>query len=212
MLAAGRDNIRPSALPELAMRTFSAQSAFSVVSIAVMATSAIAAGALSPAPPVKPGLWEVTNIMMDRNGEQSAAMQKMAQAMKDMPPEMRERMDAMMKSRGVGMGGANGAVKTCMTKETFEQDQWQGARSGCTTNYSARTGNTWKWHSSCPKLKSESDGEAVFTNTENYTAKVVTHSTATGKDVTSNVSMTAKWLGANCGDIKPMTAKSMEGH
>jgi hypothetical protein len=77
--------------------------------------------------------------------------------------------------------------------------------TGCTTNYSVRTGNTWKWHSSCPARQSESDGEVTFTNAENYKVKMTMTMPVNGKPNTSTRSMQSKWLGADCGDVKPFS-------
>jgi hypothetical protein len=105
------------------------------------------------------------------------------------------------------MPDANGATRACLTKETFESGAWQQAASdsGCTTNFSTQSATTWKWHSSCAAMKSESDGETVFTNAEGYKTKVTTTLTVTGKTKTTTRMLQGKWLGADCGDIKPLT-------
>ena len=54
-------------------------------------------------------------------------------------------------------------------------------------------------------MKSESDGETVFTNAESYKTKVTTTLTMTGKTKTTTRMLQGKWIGADCGDIKPMT-------
>jgi hypothetical protein len=52
---------------------------------------------------------------------------------------------------------------------------------------------------------SETDGEAVFTSSESYRTKVTTTAEVMGKTKTSTRIVQAKWLGADCGDIKPFT-------
>lgn len=54
-------------------------------------------------------------------------------------------------------------------------------------------------------MKSESDGETVFTSGERYKTKVTTTSTVMGKTKTSTRMLEGKWLGADCGDVKPLT-------
>ena len=163
---------------------------------------AIAAGPL-PVPPVKPGLWEARMSALDADGHEVAPPEQAA--LSRLSPEARTAMADAMKARGVPMPDSNGATKVCLTKEMFESGGWQQMASelGCTTNYSTLSGTTWKWHSSCTALKSESDGEAVFTSAESYRTKVTTTATVMGKTNTSTRIVQAKWLGADCGDIKP---------
>jgi hypothetical protein len=175
--------------------------AFSFLSCFVLA--AVAAGQV-PVPPVKPGLWEARMSSLDANGREVARPE--LAAMDRLPPEARAKMAEAMKARGLSMPDASGATKVCLTKAMFESDSWQQAakESGCTTNYSTRLGGTWKWHSSCTALKAESDGETVFASTESYRTKVTTTATVNGKTNTTTRIVQGKWLGADCGDIKPI--------
>jgi hypothetical protein len=159
-----------------------------------------AAAAGPPVPPVKPGLWETRISALDANGRETAPPEMAA--LSRLSPQARD----AMKARGVSMPDANGAIKACLTKEMFESGRWQqmASESGCTTNYSTLSGNTWKWHSSCAALKSESDGETVFSGGESYRSKTTTTMTVQGKTNTSTRIVQGKWLGAECGDVKPL--------
>jgi hypothetical protein len=163
---------------------------------------AVAAGPL-PVPPVKPGLWEARMSALDADGHEMPRPEQAA--MSRLSPEARARMAEAMKARGVSMPDANGATKVCLTKDMFESGGWQqmASQAGCTTNISTLSSSNWKWHSSCTALKSESDGEAVFSSAESYRTKVTTTSTVMGKTNTSTRIVQGKWLGADCGDIKP---------
>ena len=185
------------------MRLIATRLAVSSV-LSCLALAVAAAGAL-PVPPVKPGLWEVKTSMLDADGHEVAAPEQAA--LSRMPPEARARMAEAMKARGLSMPDANGATKVCLTKELFESGAWQqlASDSGCTTNFSTQSASAWKWHSSCTAMKSESDGETVFTNPESYKTKVTTTATVMGKTKTSTRMVQGKWLGADCGDIKPLT-------
>jgi hypothetical protein len=173
--------------------------------LSVLSSFALVAGGAGqvPVPPVKPGLWEARMSTLDADGHQMAAPEPAA--LSRLSPEARARMADAMKARGISMPDANGASKVCLTKEIFESGRWQqmASQSGCTTNYSTTAGATWKWHSSCTALKSESDGEAVFSGAESYRIKVTTTSTATGQTKTSTRIVQSKWLGADCGEVKP---------
>jgi hypothetical protein len=172
----------------------------------VLSCLAIAAAGPLPVPPVKPGLWEVKSSALDASGHEIAAPEQAA--LSKLTPEARARMAEAMKARGVAMPDASGAIKACFTKETFASGQWQqmASEAGCTTNYSVASGSNWKWHSSCPPPRqSESDGEVVFTNAESYRVKMTMTMTYAGKTNTSTRIIQAKWLAADCGDIKPFT-------
>jgi len=186
------------------MRLISARlAAWSVVSF-----FGIVAVAAPPVPPVKPGLWETRMSALDASGNVVPLPQ--ASAMSGLPPEAKARMAEAMKARGLSMPDESGATKSCFTKETFESGKWQqmASEAGCTTNYSTQSSSLWKWHSSCAALKSESDGEVVFKSPESYTVKLTTTATVMGKPNTSTRIVQAKWLGADCGDLKPfMPAK-----
>lgn len=164
----------------------------------------VAAGQ-QPIPPVKPGLWEVRTSALDADGHEMVPPEQAA--MSRLSPEAKARVAEAMKARGVSMPDANGASRACLTKEMFESGRWQqmASEAGCTTNYSTLSGTTWKWHSSCTALKSESDGEMVFNGAESYRTKMTTTATVLGKTNTSTRIVQGKWLGADCGDIKPLT-------
>ena len=176
--------------------------------LSCLAFSALAAQSF-PAPPVKPGLWEAKSSALDADGHETAPPEQAAMAR--MPPEVRARMAEAMKGRGLAMPDANGATRVCLSKEMFESGGWQQMASdaGCTTTFSSRSGSTWKWHSTCAKLQSETDGEAVFSSPESYRTKMTTTMTMRGTTNTSTRIVQAKWLGADCGDVKPITPSSL---
>lgn len=167
--------------------------------LSCLAMAAQAQAQTQSAPPIKPGLWEVKSERLV-NGQ---PMPDMAQRMKDMPPEARARMEAAMKARG----GPTGGLKICHTKESLDQGRWQEAQTRCKTDVGSRSGSVWKWHSSCGEpMPSETDGEVTFTSPESYAVKTSTTMTMKGQPRTSQMTMTATWLGSDCGTVKPMTA------
>ena len=170
--------------------------------LSCLALVAIAAGPL-PVPPVKAGLWEARMAALDVDGHEMVPPEQAA--LSRLSPEARARMADAMRARGLSMPDSNGATKVCLTKEMFESGRWQqmASEAGCTTNYSTLSGTSWKWHSSCTALKSESDGEMVFNSPESYRTKMTTTATVMGKTNTSTRVIQGKWLGADCGDIKP---------
>ena len=169
--------------------------------LSCVALAAVAAELL----PVKPGLWEARSSALDAEGHEMAPPEQAA--LSRLPPEARVRMAEVMKARGIAMPDANGATKVCLTSEMLESGRWEQTASDadCTTTFSSRSGRIWKWHSSCTKFQSESDGETVFASPESYTTEVTTTVTLKGKTNTSTRIVQAKWLASTCGDIKPIT-------
>jgi hypothetical protein len=156
----------------------------------------------SDAPPIKPGLWLVTT----EAGADGQKMPDTAAMMAKMPPEMRAQMEAMMKSRGVDMSGGAAGTKICMTRDSLDQGKWQSPDVSCTTTYGARTSSSWKWHSVCTKPAAVvSDGEAEFSNPENYTVKTSSTMQIMGQTKTTQRVIHSKWLGADCGGLKPIS-------
>jgi hypothetical protein len=165
----------------------------------MLALGAVASATAQTMPTIKPGLW---NVQMDRVVDGQKAPDP-TDRMKSLSPEMRARMEAMMKEKGVSMGGG-GINKLCLSRDTIERGNWKEEQQGCKTDFSERSAKRWKWHSVCTEMNVVSDGEASFPDSENYT--VVTSSTikANGQDRVTKMTMNARWAGDNCGDLKPM--------
>lgn len=157
-------------------------------------------------PPIKPGLWQV-HSERDVDGK---ALPDMSARMQDLPPAARERMEAMMKERGVDMGDGAGTMKICLSKESLDAGQWQNMQSSCTTTYSSRTNKSWKWHSVCTQPAVESDGEALFIDDKNYSVNTTMKTNMMGTSRTTHMKIDSKWLGADCGDIKPVGTGMMQ--
>ena len=164
------------------------------------ALSAATGGALAQsAPPIKPGLWQVQS---EREVDGQKAPDPM-ERMKDLPPEARKQMEAMMKKRGVEVG-QGGMQKICHSRESLDQGKWKGDSEKCKTDITSRSAGAWKWHSICTQPELESDGEALFSSPEAYTVKTLMTMKHEGKSQTMRMTLNAKWLGADCGELKPM--------
>ncbi len=157
-----------------------------------------AAGAQTP--PIKPGLWEAHS---DREVDGKKAPQPAAN-LQNLPPAVRAQVEASMKAKGIALGG-NGVNRICMTKETLDPSHWQNRGTGCKTDYRSRSGQLWKWHTSCSQPAFESDGEAVFASSESYTVNTTMTMAMRGATRTTHMTIKARWLGADCGDLKPFS-------
>ncbi len=171
----------------------------------LLITSCLAVAASAQAqnvPPIKPGLWQVK---MQHEGAGAPAMPDMGAQLKNMPPEQRKKIEAMMKAQGVDLaGGGPGQMKICLTKESLDQGSWQGEQGSCKTDVTQRSAKSWKWRSVCTQPKAESEGEATFIDPEHYTVKTTTTTAMQGQTRTIGTTLDSKWLGADCGSIKPV--------
>ena len=156
------------------------------------------------APPMKSGLWQI-RVEHEENGKRMAGgAERMKERMKTMTPEKRQQFEEMMKKQGVVLG--EDGTKFCYSQRMLERGAWAD-QGGCKTDFTNRSSTSWKWHSSCPALDYEGDGEAHFSDSGNFVVKSTGVTTSAGTSHTSTSTRTGTWLSADCGDVKPMDAK-----
>lgn len=160
---------------------------------------------------IKPGLWEFTSQMQDNSGQMAAAMAEAQKQMQSMPPEQRKMMQDMMAKQGlqIGANGGGMSVKMCMTQEMVDDNMLTKQRAGdpgsdCTHTSSPRSGNSMKFSYVCTKPPSSGEGLITFTSAEAYSMKMTTTSMVRGKPEKTDMQSTGRWLGSNCGNIKPI--------
>jgi hypothetical protein len=153
-------------------------------------------------PPMKPGLWQI-HVESDMDGKKETDV---SERMKNMSFEARQKMEAAMKEHGMDSGDMS-RRKVCYSREMLDRGHWAEQPGVCKTDYSTRSASSWKWHSSCKQISYEGDGEATFSNSENYVVKSIGVITSGAKTHTTQSTITAKWLGSDCGDIKPVDPK-----
>ncbi len=154
----------------------------------------------------KPGLWEVTSKMSSPTNPQLTQQMEAAQkAMASMPPAQRKQMEEMMAKQGMGMSfGANGAMamKLCITPEMANRPPVQ-QQANCTYKNS-QSGSTHNISYQCTNPSSDGEGQIVFSDAENYTGKMRINTAKDGRKESIDMQTSGKFLGANCGAIKPM--------
>lgn len=157
---------------------------------------------------LKPGLWEVSTRMQSGSGQMEAAMAQMQQQMASMSPEQRRMMQDMMAKQGVGMGGAapgaGMSVRLCMTKEMVERNEIPVQQGNCRTTSQSHVGKTLKMAFSCSNPSSNGEAEVTIVGPEAYQSKVSVNTSAGGRAERMNMDSSGKWLGADCGSVKPM--------
>ena len=171
---------------------------------AFIAAVAVPAGAQS----LKPGLWEITNKMQGGSGQMQSAMADMQKQLAEMPPEQRKMIEEQMAKSGVKMGsagpGGGMSVQICMTKDMVEKNEMPSQQGDCKTTSQGRSGNTMKMAFACTNPPSTGEGQITFNSSESYASKMNVSTQVNGKPEKVSMEGTGKWLGADCGNIKPM--------
>jgi hypothetical protein len=173
----------------------------------LLAATLVAFASTAGAQSLKPGLWEVTHKMQSASGQMEQQMAQMQKQMAAMPPEQRKMMEEMMAKQGVRMGSAGPggmSMKICMTREMAERSEIPAQQGDCKTTRQSRSGNTMKMAFTCTNPPSSGEGEVTFTSPEAYTVRMAVSTRVQGKPEKMNMDGAGRWLGADCGNIKPM--------
>jgi hypothetical protein len=173
----------------------------------VAALALLALGGVAHAQNIKPGLWEFTTQVSGGGGKMTDAMAQAQKQMESMPPDQRKMMQDMMAKQGVQMGTSAGggmAIKVCMTQEMVERNEVSSHQGDCTHTNSPRIGNTLKFSYVCSKPPSSGEGQVTFTSPEAYTTKMTSTTTIQGRPEKMDMQNNARWLGSNCGSVKPL--------
>lgn len=162
---------------------------------------------------IKPGLWEVNNKMQSSNSQLDQAMSMMHEHLANLTPEQRKQMEGMMSRNGMqmptlGAGGAM-AIKMCITPEMAASNKMPMQEVGnCTQKRSPVVGKTMKVSFSCSKPEARGDGQVTFNTDTDYTMKMQVTTSATGQPETVNMNASGRWMGADCGALKPAGQKA----
>ena len=173
-----------------------------LLSAVLFAAVSLPAGAQT----LKPGLWEISSKMQSGSGETEKAMAQLQQQLASMPPDRRKMMEEAMAQRGMKMGAGSGGgmnVQMCMTREMVERNEFPSQKGDCKTTQQSRSGNTMKMAFACTTPPSSGEGQITFNSPESYTSKMSMNSTVQGKPEKMNMESAGKWLGADCGSVKP---------
>ncbi|MFO1264564.1 MAG: DUF3617 domain-containing protein [Rhodoferax sp.] len=175
--------------------------------IALTSLALVACSAGVSAQSIKPGLWEITS-QMQGSKEMNDAMAEARKAIESMPPEQRKMMQDMMARQGVQMspsGGSGMAIKICMTQEMIDRNEVASHKGDCTHTNSARSGNTMKFSFVCTQPPSSGEGTVTYNSPESYAVKMQTTSTVRGQAEKMEMQSSGRWLGGDCGNIKPIS-------
>jgi hypothetical protein len=183
------------------------RSAITVSSLAAFSLLAFLSGVVqSQAPSGKPlldvklGLWEAT-----MNSETQGAPPIDTSTM---TPEQRARVEALLQAQGArGNSSRTRTSKSCLTKEKLEKGFLEDpSRKTNDCKQTVLSSSTTQLH-----LKVECNAEGrgmsgefnfVALSRESVKGETIMALGVGGRGMTSKTTMTAKWLGPDCGDIK----------
>lgn len=174
--------------------------------IVVLAAMALPASAQN----IKPGLWEMNNTVQSDNAIMAQAMAHMQKQLAGMTPEQRKNIDDKIAQHG-GMkietsGEGSMRVKMCLTKEVIQDALFGPQQSGnCTHTKAPMAGKVLHYTFSCTNPVSSGQGRVTFNGDSAYVSKLTVSSSPMGKQETMVLDSTARWLGADCGNIQPIS-------
>ncbi|MFY9908052.1 MAG: DUF3617 domain-containing protein [Terriglobales bacterium] len=149
---------------------------------------------------VKEGLWEVT-VVHSMTGMPTSSMANIPpDALAKMTPDQRARVEAMM-----GGKPSTDVRKECVTKEKLAKNAaFSNTRGECTRTVVSSTGRRVEAKIHCEENKSVSDGNFVMEALSSDNVKGTMHMAVTGSghNMTMDLTITSKYLGADCGAVK----------
>jgi hypothetical protein len=163
---------------------------------------------------VKPGLWENETKMVGGSGELASALAAAQKQMESLPPESRKMMQEMMAKQGTQLNAGKSATiaKNCVTKEMVERNELTAIPSadkhGCTQTHSPLSKKSVKFSGVCTNPVSSIEGEMTYISPEAYSIKMTTMGKIGEKTQTMDLQVTGRWLGPDCGAIKPLTVNA----
>ena len=167
----------------------------------------VAAACLLPAialaadrPAVKLGLWEISHDSQS-TGQPAIPEEMLAK----LPPEARARLEASQHSRDAGGHSSKQCINQASLDHLFQDDE---RTKSCTHTIVSQTATSMEMHLEC---KNVGAGAASATGTFKWTlatpeamrGSLDLTTTAGSHAMSHHVDIKGKWLGADCGDVKP---------
>jgi hypothetical protein len=166
------------------------------VSACLSVSLAAAVAAQAPALDVKMGLWEMTNVSTVSGQMPTIDTSKMS-------PEQRARFEEAMKKRGTPR---TTVTKSCLTKEKFERSAFmmedqpgRTCKQSILTNTRSRLDATLTCTGEHP-VTGQIHVDAL--SPTNVKISVTSASAMPDGAMNINMTMTGKWIGADCGNEK----------
>ncbi len=184
---------------------------FTAILLAALGGS-LAGNALAQGSGLKPGLWEVKQLKQvmdgkDMGAQMAAAQAQMQQAYANMPPAQRKQMEAMMAKQGVAppAAAAGGGQRICISPEMAARDKPMVDPEGrCEPTKFSRSGNRVSFEVNCNFEGQQMSGKGESTTSPDSVSTKM-DMVMTGRDGrhTMQSETQMRWLGADCGAVKP---------
>lgn len=197
-------------------------------SLAVVISTAVLSAQAEPIKvDMKAGLWENTmtwdadsakEMQAMQTDQMKVAMEQMKEQFANMPPEQRKQMEAVMAQAGmeikddsisfqndqVQISSSGTTAKTCITQAEIDRGELPDDVEGCTSTLKKISATRFKSTYVCSgEEQSTGESEVNFHSPKHYSGTGTMVHVMNGEKRTMNFKMEGKWLGANCGDIKP---------
>ena len=149
---------------------------------------------------MRPGLWEITTTS------------DLLRLVPHIPSDQMKNMEDLAKEYGLEMPNIqNGAAisRTCITQEMAEKHQFpqlQQEELGCASDETIRDENTYKVNFQCnsAQLKGKGIAQGVVTSPQTFSGTSQFTGQAQGTSVNEKADIKGQWVGASCGNVKPI--------
>lgn len=164
------------------------------IAFPLLLSTLVAVPLCAQADSMKPGLWEITTKM---------------DGIKDMPQYSAADV-AQMKKMGIEVPQMNGGGmvnKTCVTPEMAAQEKMPVEQQDeCMPKNIRKSGNTQTMDIVCngPDMKGTGTHKVTYPNSTRFHSVYTFKGTSGGEKVNERHETSGKWLGANCGNVKPL--------
>lgn len=151
------------------------------------------------------GLWEHTVDLKSVDGDMEIAIAAMRQQLASMPAAQRAQMEQMLARRGVSLAPNGSVLKACVTPEEAAQPAEPKLGPNCTQQIVSRSGNTVKMTFACSRPQAlRGEGEATFESDRGYRGSAEVVTPFMGKPRQMTMTLGGRWLGADCGNVRPL--------
>jgi hypothetical protein len=182
-----------------AVRSFTTFTLIAIVGGIVQTRGSVQAPSGQPLLDVKLGLWEVTTTTGGQNGPQIDTS--------NMPPEARARIEALRQAQQA-RGNANPVRtnKSCLTQEKLAKGFYEDpARENVKCVQTIVSSSATQLHVKLDCNAGQANGDLTFVALSRESVKgdmTIVMGGDVARGMTMKSTVTAKWLGADCGDVK----------
>jgi hypothetical protein len=127
-------------------------------------------------------------------------------ALSKMSPEQRAQMEGMMKGRGGA--GAPRTTKVCLTRESLSAGAFGQSDGSCNSKVVSSSSSKQVLHMECAQGGTRTVGDLTVDRVDAGHAKGTMLMKSEGDQAREvKMSFDTKWIGADCGDVKPVGGK-----